>query len=142
MSLLNAEWIGHRKAFRLFDAEHPQQTVAHEADLETAAQRAGDEGYDGVDFISESAKVHIMPNDIVLHKPTGETWVVCGVNHTDGTLIACGYPFPSKAKVEDCELLEARYHVEPQSIEEINILKSHGLDNYIDVRSAIFHDLL
>lgn len=84
----------------------------------------------------------IMPNDIVLHRPSGETWVVCGVNHETGQLIACGYPFPSKAKVEDCELLEARYHVEPQSIEEINILKSHGLDNYIDVRSAIFHDLL
>ena len=84
----------------------------------------------------------ITPNDIVLHRPSGETWVVCGVNHETGQLIACGYPFPSMANVEDCELIEKRYHIEPQSIEEINALKSHGLDTFIDVRSAIFHDLL
>lgn len=84
----------------------------------------------------------IMPNDIVLHKQSGETWVVCGVNHDRRELIACRYPFPSMAKLDDCELIESRYHIEPQSIDEINALKKHGLDAFIDVRSAMFHDLL
>ena len=29
----------------------------------------------------------IRPNDIVLHKPSGEKWVVCGVDHSKGELI-------------------------------------------------------
>lgn len=45
----------------------------------------------------------IMPNDTVKHRPSGEIWVVCGVNHESGNLVPMGYPFPSIAKVEDCE---------------------------------------
>ena len=37
----------------------------------------------------ESKRTKIMPNDTVLHKPSGETWVVCGVNHEQGKLIPC-----------------------------------------------------
>lgn len=84
----------------------------------------------------------IMPNDIVKHKPTGETWVVCGVNHADGLLIPCGYPFPTVAKVEDCELVEKRYHIEYQSEEYIKTLLEKGLSNYIDVRSAMLHGII
>lgn len=41
----------------------------------------------------------IMPNDTVKHRPSGEIWVVCGVNHESGSLVPMGYPFPSIAKV-------------------------------------------
>ena len=71
----------------------------------------------------------IQPNDIVRHIPTGETWVVCGVNVEKGKLIPCGYPFPSMANISDCEIIERRN--EPQTEEEIDALKRHGLEGYI-----------
>ena len=80
----------------------------------------------------------IRPNDIVLHKPSSETWVVCGVNYSTGELIPCGYPFPSLAKISDCELIEERYTKEWQSEEQIKALQKHGLENFIDVTSAMF----
>ena len=87
-------------------------------------------------------RTEIRPNDTVLHKPTGETWVVCGVNHDLKTLIPCGYPFPSIGKIEDCELLQSEYETHPQTVEQINALKKHGMDNYIDVKSAMFHGII
>ena len=84
----------------------------------------------------------IRPNDIVRHKPSGETWVVCGVNHSKDELIPCGYPFPTLGKVSDCELIEERYHIEPQSEEQIKALKKHGLDRFIDPLSAMFHGII
>lgn len=36
----------------------------------------------------------IRPNDVVLHKPSGEKWVVAGVHYDGKTLIPKGYPFP------------------------------------------------
>lgn len=84
----------------------------------------------------------IRPNDTVLHRPTGETWVVCGVNRDLGTLIPCGYPFPSMARLEDCELVERGYEKEPQSEEQIRALQKHGMTSYIDVRSAMFHGII
>lgn len=78
----------------------------------------------------------IMPNDTVKHRPSGEIWVVCGVNHESGSLVPMGYPFPSIAKVEDCELIERHYEAEPQSEEQIKALQAHGLTGYIDVLSA------
>ena len=84
----------------------------------------------------------IMPNDTVKHQPSGEIWVVCGVNHESGSLVPMGYPFPSIAKVEDCELIERHYEAEPQSEEQIKALQAHGLTGYIDVRSACFHGII
>ena len=84
----------------------------------------------------------IRPNDIVLHKPSGETWVVCGVDREKSELIPCGYPFPTLAKLSDCELVEKRYHVECQSEEQIKALQKHGLDRFIDLRSAMFHGII
>ena len=84
----------------------------------------------------------IMPNDVVLHKPTGETIVVCGVNHEQGKLVACGYPFPSIMNTADCEILEPNYETQYQSEEYINALKKHGLTSFIDVRSAMFLGIL
>lgn len=87
-------------------------------------------------------RTDIMPNDIVFHKPTGETWVVCGVNRDDGTLIPSGYPFPSIANISDCELVERGYEKELQSMEQINALISCGYPSYIDVKSAMFHEII
>lgn len=87
-------------------------------------------------------RTRIMPNDTVKHRPSGETWFVCGVNHESGSLVPMGYPFPSIANVEDCELIERRYETEPQSEEQIKALQAHGLTGYIDARSACFHGII
>ena len=87
-------------------------------------------------------RTKILPNDVVLHRPTGEKWVVCGVNHEAGRLVPCGYPFPSVADIKDCELIERHYETTPQSEEQIAALKKEGMTNYIDVRSALFYGIL
>lgn len=84
----------------------------------------------------------IKPSDIVLHKPTGETWVVCGIDHDKGELIPCGYPFPTIARLEDCELVEERYTVKGQPEEYIKALQERGLTRFIDVRAAMFHGII
>lgn len=48
MDRLSAEWIPHMKAYRLYDARHPQQTVAYEENADMAEQRATEEGYAGL----------------------------------------------------------------------------------------------
>jgi len=73
----------------------------------------------------------IRPSDIVRHIPSGETWVVCGVNYDTGHLIPCGYPFPSIAKIADCELVEERYSAEGQPDEYITALRALGMESYI-----------
>ena len=45
---LNAEWIPHMEAYRLYDASHPQQTVAYEENADMAEQRVLKEGYAGL----------------------------------------------------------------------------------------------
>lgn len=72
----------------------------------------------------------IRAADIVFHRPTGEVWVVCGVNEEQGTLIPCGYPFPSLAYVSDCELKESSWIPQPENYKQA--LKEHGLDSYIE----------
>lgn len=84
----------------------------------------------------------IMPNDVVLHKPTGETIVVCGVNHEKGELVASGWPFPSIYHVEDCEIVEQNYEHECQSVQQIDALRKEGLVSFIDVRSAMYHGVI
>ena len=71
-----------------------------------------------------------MANDTVLHIPSGETWTVCGVHKNGRTLIPCGYPFPTLAKVEDC--IVVKKSSEPQNNEEKAALRKHGLDNYLE----------
>lgn len=74
--------------------------------------------------------MRIQPNDTVKHIPSGETWVVCGVNYDTGKLIPCGYPFPSIANISDCELAEKR--TEPQTEEQIRALRGRGFDSFIE----------
>lgn len=71
-------------------------------------------------------------NDIVRHEPTGEEWVVCGVNVKYGELVPCGFPFPSIAKISDCTLIEARNL--PQDEEQKKALRQHGLYGCIEGR--------
>lgn len=87
-------------------------------------------------------RTEIKPNDIVLHKPSGEKWVVAGVNAYDGKLVPMGYPFPSIANISDCELIEGRYEFECQGEDVIKALMQCGMQNFVDVRSAMFHGLI
>lgn len=84
----------------------------------------------------------IRPNDIVLHKPTGEKWIVAGVHNDGKSLIPKGWPFPTVAKTEDCELLEERYTTKPQEESVIKVLMEEGMQAYVDVRSAMLHGIL
>jgi hypothetical protein len=86
---------------------------------------------------TEKLTTAIMPNDIVKHRPSGEEWVVCGVNYRNGELIPCGYPFPSIAKIEDCDLIEKRYDTMHQTEEQIKALQKDGMDSFVDVDSAM-----
>lgn len=78
----------------------------------------------------------IRPNDVVLHKPSGETWVVCGVDHERGELIPCGYPFPSLAKIADCVLVVEGYSRSGQPEEYKTALARHGLYRFIERMEA------
>ncbi len=55
---LHAEWIPYMKAYRLYDAYHPQQTVAYEENLEIAEKRAADEGYSGL-VLCDADTMHV-----------------------------------------------------------------------------------
>jgi hypothetical protein len=46
----------------------------------------------------------LKTGDVVLHKPSGETWVVAIVDGDD--LMWCGWP-PGMARTSDCELVES-----------------------------------
>lgn len=76
----------------------------------------------------------IRANDIVFHRPTGEEWVVCGVNEAKGTLIPCGYPFPTMANISDCELRECSGRPQPEDYKQA--LRQHGFETYIEQESC------
>lgn len=73
----------------------------------------------------------IKANDLVLHKPSGETWVVCGVDPAAGELIPCGYPFPTVAKLADCELVRpSKTTKQPRELKDC--LLKHGLGRFAE----------
>lgn len=84
----------------------------------------------------------IQPNDTVFHKPSGETWVVCGVDYNKGELIPCGYPFPTLAKLSDCELKEKGYQKGGWMEDYTMALHKKGLTRFIDVTAAMFIGLI
>ncbi len=45
MKEIYAEWIDYMGAYRLYDLENPQQTIAYEDDLVVAEKYALEEGY-------------------------------------------------------------------------------------------------
>ena len=93
---------------------------------------------DAVDLIqslsarSAAKRTTIMPNDIVLHVPSGEKWAVCGVDHIRGELVPYGYPFPTIAQISDCVLLELCYEQMGQTREAAQELEKCGLHRFID----------
>lgn len=44
--------------------------------------------------------------DVILHRPTGETWVVAYVDEQRGEVTPCGWPF-CFARLEDCDMKKA-----------------------------------
>lgn len=73
----------------------------------------------------------IKAGDLVLHKPSGETWVVCGVDPAAGELIPCGYPFPTVAKLADCELVRpSKTTKQPRELKDC--LLKHGLGRFAE----------
>lgn len=45
MKKIYAEWIDYMGAYRLYDLEKPNQTIAYEDNLESAEKHALEEGY-------------------------------------------------------------------------------------------------
>lgn len=45
------------------------------------------------------------PGDVVLHRPSGETWVVAVADPERNELIACGWPC-SFERLSDCDITE------------------------------------
>ena len=45
---LNAEWINYINAYRLYDPDRPQDTIAYENNLGAAEKRVKKEGYDDI----------------------------------------------------------------------------------------------
>ena len=58
MAKLKAEWIPFMKAYRLYDPEHPQQTIAYEDDEDEAEAHAIENGYDGI-VICDADTMHV-----------------------------------------------------------------------------------
>jgi hypothetical protein len=50
------------------------------------------------------SRVSARTGDHVLHRPSGETWVLAYADHEAGFLCACGWP-ESEANMDDCELV-------------------------------------
>lgn len=88
-------------------------------------------------------KEKIQPNDTVYHEPSGETWVVCGVDYEKGELIPCGYPFPTIARISDCRIIEKGYISRGgQPDGYIEALLERGLERFVDALSAQHYGLL
>lgn len=92
---------------------------------------------------NENRRRKIQPNDTVYHEPSGETWVVCGVDYEKGELIPCGYPFPTIARISDCRIIEKGYMSrggQPEGY--ITALLERGLERFVDALSAQYCGLL
>ena len=48
MTKLNVEWIDFRMAYRLYDSNHPVDTIAYVDNLQDAEKEAIENGYDGI----------------------------------------------------------------------------------------------
>ena len=46
--LINAEWIEFRMLYRLYDPNHPADTIAYVDNLQDAERESFENGYDGI----------------------------------------------------------------------------------------------
>jgi hypothetical protein len=72
----------------------------------------------------------IHAGDMVKHIPTGEKWIVAGVNRKEGRIVRMGYPFPSLAPLAECELVESDSVMVTEHIKES--LRKNGLSSYVE----------
>lgn len=72
----------------------------------------------------------IHAGDMVKHIPSGEKWIVAGINHESGKLIPMGYPFPRVAEISDCELVERDLVMVTEYIKES--LRKHGCGSFVE----------
>lgn len=70
----------------------------------------------------------IKPADHVLHRPTGETWVVAYADHEADRLSPCGWP-EGIANISDCELVKAATDEESREMIELWAAKTGGDDH-------------
>ena len=56
-----------------------------------------------------AAERRIRCGDVVRHRPTGEEWLVAYADYETGYLAWAGWP-DGRAKIADCDLIEARDH--------------------------------
>lgn len=71
----------------------------------------------------------IKPDDKVLHTPSQEQWIVCGVDYERGKLVPCGYPFPTMADIKDCVLVESGRGRQSEAMRKA--LQSVGLSSFL-----------
>ena len=66
---LNAEWIDYMNAYRLYNPEHPQETIAYEDDLENARNKAIEERYEfiepEIDWTKIAVDTPILVKDLI-----------------------------------------------------------------------------
>ena len=55
--------------------------------------------------------------DIVLHKPSGEEWVVAWADHESGYMAPCGWP-TCQALIQDCDLISTATDTECMDLAE------------------------
>lgn len=58
MKQLHAEWIPWMRAYRLYDPNYPQQTIAYEENKDVAEKRAIENGYSDL-VICDSDSMHV-----------------------------------------------------------------------------------
>lgn len=84
------------------------------------------------DFLDSGSKIQVQKQAM------RDGWIISG----GGRLIPCGYPFPTVARIEDCEVIERHYETQYQTEEQIKALQKYELTSFIDVKSAMFHGLI
>lgn len=72
----------------------------------------------------------IHAGDMVKHIPSGEKWIVAGINRKTGQMIPMGYPFPRFAAVDDCELIERDSVMVTEHIKES--LRKNGCGDFVE----------
>lgn len=61
----------------------------------------------------------IKAGDLVLHRPTGETWYIIGVNEAMNKVCAAGW-LPTIADLSDCELVRSGNGITQHELEHRN----------------------
>jgi len=80
----------------------------------------------------------ITPGSIVLHRPSGEEWIVGAVCELSGDLSPDGWP-PTVSKASDCDLVEK---ATPERAEDKILLWAHKRTAQHDWRRSVNYQLV